>query len=532
MNNIYFIGMCISLVVFVGISWIVSKRIKSADDFYVAGRKAPLLLICGSMIASYTSTGMFMGDAAEAFEGALSPMLIFAGMQSAGYILGAVFFGRYLRRSRAMTIPEFFGKRFCSNKMRILAAVTAIIMMTVYLLSVVQGVGTLMTLVTGVDYRICIIIALIAFTLITVVSGSQGVLITDTLMAAVFTLSMLVSVVFIANAVGGWFPAIDALASDIETKELLSWAGKPGALYDNGTENLIWGFSYGIVWLSVCAVGPWQSSRYLMAKDEHTVIRSAPIAACGVFVLEFFVCMAAVLLNKLNPAVESSSHIWIWAAMKVIPTALGVVLMTGVLSAGISSATTFLSLIGASVANDIVFTADGKKSIHYGRIAMVIVSMIVLVCAIANPPAIFVIMFLGGATAASSWMPVAFGSVFSKRLTKTGAFLGMLFGMIGCLVANLVQSFANIKFPAYLDPAIIGIVCNIAAMFIGSVFTKVTEEEKAQRQALFVIPKSEFDVGEVKKTTGILKWCGIGAGIIMALLMLVFWAIPYTMSCH
>ncbi len=529
MNTIYFVGMCISLVIFVCISWGVSKKNKGAEDFYVAGRKAPLLLICGSMIASYSSTGMFMGDAAEAYEGALAPMLIFAGMQSAGYILGAVCFGRYLRRSQAMTIPEFFGKRFCSKKMRIIAAVTAIIMMTVYLLSVVQGVGTLMNLVTGVNYNLCIVIDLVAFTLITVVSGSQGVLITDTLMAAVFTLSMLISVGFIANAVGGWFPAIHELVSGIDTKDILSWAGKPGALYDTGRDNLIWGFSYGIVWLSVCAVGPWQSSRYLMAKDEHTVIRSAPIAACGVFVLEFFVCMAAVLLNTLNPAIESSSHIWIWAAMKVVPTALGVVLMTGVLSAGISSATTFLSLIGASVANDIV-TVESKKSIRYGRIAMVVVSVIVLFFAIANPPAIFIIMCLGVATAASSWMPVAFASIFSKRLTKAGAFCGMLCGMLGCLVANLVQSFAGIKFPSYLDPAIIGIFCNVMAMIIGSLCTRVTEEEKEIHKALFVVPEKEKNQEEMKKTLKFLKIGGVAAGLIMASMMLVLWAVPVVMA--
>lgn len=529
MNNIYFIGMCVSMLIFIAISIVVSKKNKNADDFYVAGRKAPILLVCGSMIASYTSTGMFMGDAAEAFEGALSPMLLFAGMQSAGYIIGAVFFGRYLRRSKAMTIPEFFGKRFCSKKMRILAAVTAIIMMSVYLLSVIQGVGTLMTLVTGVHYNICISIALVAFTLITVVSGSRGVLITDTLMSAIFTISMLVSVFFIANAVGGWFPAMNELASNPTTKDLLSWAGRPGALYNTGIDNLTWGISYGIVWLSVCAVGPWQSSRYLMAKDEHTVVRSAPIAAGGVFILEFFVCTAAVILNKLNPPIESSSHVWIWAAMNVIPTALGVVLMTGVLSAGISSATTFLSLIGASVANDIVPVSE-KKSVHYGRIAMIIVSAIVLIFALANPPAIFIIMFLGGATAASSWMPVAFASVFSKRLTKTGAFCGMLSGMIGCLCANLVQSFTSLELPTYLDPAILGILCNIIAMFIGSALTKVTNEEKQARSALFVVPAEENNLLEIQKTKKYLLIAGVATGIIMALLMLVLWAIPVALN--
>lgn len=522
--NIYFTGMCIAMLIFLGISWLISKRVKNVEDFYVAGRKAPLILIAGSMIASYTSTGMFMGDAAEAYEGALSAMIVFAGMQSAGYILGAVFFGRYLRRSGAMTIPEFFGKRFCSPKMRTLSAVTAIIMMSVYLLSVIQGVGTLMNVVTGISYQACIVIAMVVFTFISVVSGSRGVLITDTLMAGLFTVSMLVSVIFIAGRAGGWFSAITALAESPDTRALLTWEGRPGALYETGADNMIWGVSYGIVWCSVCAVGPWQSSRYLMAKDEHTVVRSAPIAALGVFVLEFFVCMTAAIINVLNPELAQSSHVWIWAAMNAVPTLLGVILMTGVLSAGISSATTFLSLIGASAANDLAAT-KGDKSIRIGRLVMIVVSLIVLVCAIVNPPAIFVIMFLGGAAAASSWMPVAVGCIFSRRMTKTGAFCGMLSGMIGCLAANLAKSVGGVNLPSYLDPAIIGILCNIIAIIVGSALTRLTDEEKQAREKLFVLPEGECNPGAVVKT---MRWSlfGIMVGILMTMLMLFFWVIP------
>ncbi len=526
--NVYFIGMCVAMLFFVAVSVVISRKVKDKNDYYVAGRKAPMLLVCGSMIASYASTGMFMGDAAEAYEGALSAMLLFAGMQSAGYIVGAVFFGRYLRRSEVMTIPEFFGKRFNSRKMRILSAVTAIIMMSVYYLSVIQGVGTLMTVVTGVDYNLCIILSLVVLTVITVISGSRGVLITDTLMMGLFTIATLVAVGFITKETGGWFNAVSELAANEGTRDILSWAGKPGALYNTGFDNMAWGISYGIVWMSVCAVGPWQSSRYLMAKDEHTVIRSAPIAALGVFILELFVCATAALVNVLNPDMVSSSHVWIWTTMNILPTALGVVLMTGVLSAGISSATTFLSLIGASIANDIVPTED-KNSIRYGRIAMMVVSAVVLVCALANPPAIFAIMFLGGATAASSWMPVAFGAIFSKRMTKTGAFCGMLAGMVGVLAANLVQKFADITLPSYLDPAIIGIVCNVMAIIIGSALTQVTEEEKKAREMLFVVPEKEKNPVEVKKTLAFTK-AGIVVGIAMCALMLIFWAVPYLMA--
>lgn len=523
--NIYFIGMCIAMAIYLIVGLVVSKKVNSANEFYVAGRRAPIILIAGSLIASYTSTGMFMGDAAQCYEGVFTSILIFAGMQSAGYIIGAIFFGRYLRRSQVLTIPEFFGKRFCSRKLRVLAAVTAIIMMSVYLLSVLQGIGTLMSLVTGVNINVCMILAMVVLTVLTVASGSRGVLITDTIMASIFTIAVIVGMVFIAKNTGGWFGAIESIASNPALTDYLSWGGKPGPLYNTGVENVIWGLAYGVVWMSVCMVGPWQSSRYLMAKNEHAVIKSGPIAAIGVFVLEFLVGMAAVMVNVVYPDMESSSNVMIWAAMNLMPKVLGVVLLTGVLSAGISSATTFLSLIGASVANDCMQSED-DKSIRYGRITMVIVAAIVLVVAVMNPPSIFWIMFLGGAVAASSWMPVAVASIFSKRVTKTGAFCGMLFGMLGCFLLKVYASVSGVSLPVYLDPSIVGIVCNVIALVIGSALTQVTDEEKQARAALFVMPESEKDPAQMKST---LRWtkASILIGVVVFAMLMVLWVVPY-----
>ncbi|MDO5338343.1 MAG: sodium:solute symporter family protein [Eubacteriales bacterium] len=523
--NIYFIGMCISMAVYLVIGMVISTKIKDADDFYVAGRKAPVLLIAGSMIASYTSTGMFMGDAAQCYDGAFSSIILFAGMQSAGYIIGAVFFGRYLRRGKVLTIPEYFGKRFCSKKMRMLAAITAIITMTVYLLSVIQGIGTLMNVVTGVNYNICIVLALAVFTFISVTSGSRGVLITDTLMASVFTVSLLIGAVMISKNAGGWFHAVRDIAANESTRQILSWGGKPGALYQTGLENVIWGLNYGVVWMSVCMVGPWQSSRYLMARDENVVVRSSFFAALGVFVLEFVSGIAAVMVNVVNYDMEDSSKVLIWAAMNMMPKLLGVILLTGVLAAGISSATTFLSLIGASVANDIIGSTQ-RESIFAGRAAMVVASAIVLCVAVFNPPAIFWIMLLGGAIVSSSWMPVALASIFSKRLTKTGAFCGMLFGFLGCFLLRLYTSLSGAVLPVYLDPSIVGIICNILAMILGTALTQVTDEEKEARAALFVMPETEKNAAEMRKT---LKYTRLSVlvGISFTAMMLALWVIPY-----
>lgn len=525
MNNVYFIGMLISMLVYIAIGVIVSKRVKGVDDYYVAGRNAPTFLVAGSLIASYVGVALFMGDAAESYGGIFSPIVFLAIMQTAGYIIGAVFFGRYLRRSGVLTIPEFFNKRFNSRTMKTLSAITAIVTMSVYLISIVQGIGTLMSEVTGVDYNICVVLALVVFTFVTVVSGSNGVLITDTLMASIFTLAMILAALFISHKTGGWFNSIETLASNPETTSLLSWAGKPGALYDTGAENIFWAFIYGIVWMSVCMVGPWQCSRYLMAKDEGTVVKSAVPAVIGIALIEFLACIAAVFVNIENPTLEDTSKVMIWASMNMMPEILGVILMTGILAAGISSATTFLSLVGASVAND-VFSKSKMNKITIGRITMIIVSAIVLVLTLTNPPQIFWIAYLGGSIVSASWMPVALASVLSKRLTKTGAFCGMLFGFLTCFGMKLYSNLFGVTLPAYLDPSFVGIIVNVVAMSIGTALTRVTEEEKKARESLFIIPDNEKDSEKIKKTLNVVKLMVV-VGALVTMFLLVFWVIPY-----
>jgi len=157
---------------------------------------------------------------------------------------------------------------------------------------------------------------------------------------------------------------------------------------------------------------------------------------------------------------------------------------------------------------------------------MVIVSAVVLALALLNPPSIFWIMFLGGAMAASSWMPVAFASVFSKRLTKFGAFCGMLFGFLGCFALRLYTSLSGVTLPVYLDPSIVGILCNVLAMVIGSALTQVSPKEKEEREKLFIIPEVEKRPDEIGKT---LKWTKASymVGVIIFALMIVLWVIPY-----
>ncbi|MGN0151063.1 MAG: sodium:solute symporter [Wujia sp.] len=522
--NVYLIGMIISMLVYIVIAFLVSRQVKDVNDFFVAGRQAPTILIVGSLVASYCSTGLFMGDVGEAYAGFYTPFMITAMMLVGGYVVGSVFFGKYLRRSKALTIPEFFGLRFNSRPLRVLAAVTAIITMTVYLLSVMQGIGTLMNYVTGVDYNICILLALITFAILTVMSGSKGVLITDTLMFGVFTGASLIAIIIIVAKLGGWNTAVQKVTE--LNSVIFSWTGDLEHLYPTGTENMIWAVMTGLTWVAVCAVGPWQSSRYLMAKNEHVVVRSAVWAAIGVAFLEFFIPTTAALLNVYADKIPGPTQSMIWAATNMLPTVLGVIVITGVLAAGISSATTFLSLIGSSVANDIMNFKDDNKKLIYGRISIIIVCVIVMALAVFNPPQIYVILLLSGTVVVCSWFPVCIAAVWSKRITKTGAFMGMLFGFLGCAIMKIIAAVGHVSFPIYLDSFVVGLVANILGLVIGSLVSKVSDEEKSFRDKLFIVPKDEYNEKDIKVTKRTLI-VFIAFGVCVSVAMLLLWVKPY-----
>ena len=525
--NAYLIGTILAIIIFVIIGVIAGKKVKDTNDYYVAGRRAPVILIVGSLIASFLSTGAFMGDTGEVYSGFFMGIVIVGILQASGYVYGAGLFGKYIRRAKVNTVPEYFGKRFNSRRIRVLASLTLMIAVTAYLLSAIQGVSTLMTQITGLDYKACVILAWVAFTIFTVYSGSMGVLITDTIMFLVFLVAALIGIPYIISAAGGWNEGITALATSTTNPGIISWTNNLSYLYPTGVQNLIWAIVYGIVWAIVVMVSPWQTSRYLMAKDEHTVMRSSVFASMGVVVVTTLLYFSAAFIYKINPNLESASTNLIWAAMNVMPMIVGVIMLTGILSAGISSASTFLSLIGTSLTNDIMKQKDDMKAnLRLSRIVMGVVSVIVLIIAFFNPPQIFVIMYFGGTVIASAWGIVALTSVWNKKMSESGAFYGMLFGFLGCAVTKSWSALTHATLPIYLDPFFVGLVLSIIGMVIGNRAKKATKEEIQEYEELHVRPETEKNTVEEKKTFN-LTYLYLAFGVVLGLVFVFAYAIPY-----
>lgn len=526
--TVFAIGVIASLILYFVVGNYVGARVKDVNDYYVSGRRAPVILITGSLVASFLGTGVFMGDCGESYMGFMTPILVVSVMACAGYPLGSALFGRYVRRSEALTIPEYFSKRFCDKKIQVLAGIITVVICFIYMLSVMDGLSTLMAQILPLSRHTCLVIAWVTFTFFTVFAGSKGVLITDTIMFGVFSAAIIVAVPEIASAAGGWFNGIEALASkDLGVQGMLAFGGNLEWMYDDPWKNFAWAVIYGVVWMLVVSVSPWQSSRYLMAKDEHTVIRSGGWACIAVLFLNTIVLFAPVLVRVVNPDVDPYSTVMIFAAKNLMPTWAGVLLVTGIVAAGISSASTFLSLIGFSVVNDIMEVKDEKKSLKVSRAAMLILSILILIVSWFKPPMIWWMTQVSSSIVAASWGFVAFASVWWKNFTKAGAFWAMLLGFLCSFGIRMYTISTGTTLPVPLDPFMVGVYASLIGGIVGSKLTSVTPEEQEQLAKLHTIPNVEKNLAEVRKTK-LMGYVLVGSGVVLALFLLIFYSIPYS----
>ena len=553
--NSFQAGIVISLGCYLAIGWYAGKRVKHLEDFFVAGRNAPTVLILGTLVASFMSTNAFMGEAGMSYQGHAPLVIIMTCFNCLGYIVGAVFFGRYLRRSRALTVPDFFRARFNSRRIQVFAGVSIVAGLSAYLLAVTWGMALIITEVTGFTEVVAILMVWASYTLFTLYSGSRGVILTDTVMFLLFSSIIVVTSFYIVQAAGGWSSVIGSLATYADKPGIIAWHGRvgPDVYWKTPMEALVWASILGVAWGIVVAVSPWQTSRYLMARSEHVVIRSACGALIAMLLLYLVTNFAAATVNLINPDISPPESTMIWVSMNLLPTLLGAILICGVLAAGLSSASTFLSLVGFSVSHDILGSAEESpkesaresteesaesgadenqpSQLHGGRlrsarVAMLGVGVTVIVLALLLPRNIYWLTHFAGPLFASSWGVVAFMSIWSRRVTESGAFWGMAVGFVVNVGMNALSLAGLVKWPVMADPILVGVVCSYIAVEIVSRRGTVTATESAYQQGLHLMPSAERDPETVRQT---LLWPKVMVvmGALIAVLMTLFYALPY-----
>jgi Na+(H+)/acetate symporter ActP len=208
----------------------------------------------------------------------------------------------------------------------------------------------------------------------------------------------------------------------------------------------------------------------------------------------------------------------------MLPELLGALMLAGIMAAILSSASTFLSLVGFSASNDIGIhqKGDERKTLRFSRMMMLVAGSIALIATLIFPPKIFWLTTFIATVFASSWGPVGLMSIWSKRITESAAFWGMLSGLVFNVVPKFFEFIGTVQFPSYLNPVIIGTAVSLIVTIVISRSTTVTEEEVKSLTKLHETPAEEISQSKSRLSV-IAAGALILYGLIMPVLMVVYY---------
>lgn len=497
---VYLIGMVL-------IGYWFSKKNETSGDFYLGGRKLGPFVTAMSAEASDMSSWLLMGlpgvayltGIAEAFWTAL-------GLAVGTYInwlLVAKPLRQYSEKIGAITIPDFFSKRFGDNKnvLTLIAAVVIIVFFVPYTASGFVACGKLFSTMFEVPYVTAMIISAIVIVLYTALGGFLAASTTDFIQSIVMTIALVVVLAFGINYAGGWEAVAEnakSLEGYLDLTKTFNVATKVQGDYNALTiaSTLAWGLGYFGM--------PHVLLRFMAVNDENKLKTSRRVATVWVVIslavatIIGIVGYAMTMSNKGFPQlfsfkengdlINDSQNVIIEIAklmsqnptLTVVFACLAGLILSGILASTMSTADSQLLAASSSVSENILrdflkLKISEKTAMLIARISVVIIAVVAAVLALNPESSVFEIVSFAWAGFGAAFGPVVLFALFWKRTTKGGALAGMITGGALVFLWKFVIAKAGGVFAIYeLLPAFI-LAC--IAIVVVSLLTKKPEKE-------------------------------------------------------
>ena len=141
----------IFLALTVGIGVYSRKQAKSVEGFVLGGRNVGAWLTAFAFGTSYFSAVVFVGYAGQfGYKYGLSSSWIGIGNAVIGSLLAWILLGRRTRTMtqhiQSRTMPDFFGTRFSSQGLRVVASIIVFVFLIPYTAGVYKGISWLQSL--------------------------------------------------------------------------------------------------------------------------------------------------------------------------------------------------------------------------------------------------------------------------------------------------------------------------------------------------------------------------------------------------
>ncbi len=271
-QTVIWITIAVYVVFILAVGILSSRKSKTITDFTVGGRNAGAWLSAFSYGTAYFSAVMFIGYAGgTGWKYGLWGVLPGIGNAIIGSLLAwLVLAGRtrdLTRKHEIKSMPQFFSKRFASDKMKTFCTAVIFIFLIPYSASVYKGLTSVCSVLLGVDERVCMVVIALASAAIVILGGYGATLKADFVQGIVMLVGVVLLIVAVmrSDTVGGFSEGIAAIAQKTEEMNL-------GAASHIGLWATVLMTSFGTWGL------PQMIHKYYGIKDEHEVKRGTVIS--------------------------------------------------------------------------------------------------------------------------------------------------------------------------------------------------------------------------------------------------------------
>ncbi|MDO4581658.1 MAG: sodium/solute symporter [Bacillota bacterium] len=450
--KIILLAVFFSVLIAVGLK--TRKKADSVSKFVLGGRSIGPWMTAFSYGTAYFSAVIFVGYAGQfGFKYGLASTWVGLGNALIGSLLAWAILGRRTRvmsnHLQASTMPEFFGKRYDSKRLKIAASIIVFIFLVPYTASIYNGLSRLFEMAFGIPYIWCVLAMAALTALYVVLGGYMATAVTDFVQGCIMLLGIVVVVASVLAEQGGFAQALVQLAQvPPDSAAPIAQQGAYTSFFGPDPLNLL-----GVIILT--SLGAWglpqMVHKFYAIKSEKAVYAGTVISTVFALVVaggSYFLGGFARLYD--SPAIHQADGSVIYDA--IIPSMLaglpdlviGLVVVL-VLSASMSTLASLVLTSSSTITLDLI--RDNRKGGLSERAQMrwlrgLLVFFIAVSVILALDPPTFIAQLMGiswGALAGSFLAPFIFG-LYWKRVTRTAVWASFASG-VGITVSNMLLHY-------------------------------------------------------------------------------------------
>ena len=482
------------LVVFFGVMVAVGiycrRHSTDVNGFVLGGRAVGPWLTAFAYGTSYFSAVIFVGYAGQ-FGWKYGIASTWVGIMNA--LLGSMLAWAVLgRRTRIMTqhlnsatMPQFFGSRFDSRSLKVVASAIIFIFLIPYTASLYNGLSRLFGMAFHIDYSICVIAMAVLTAVYVIVGGYMATAVNDFIQGLIMLFGIVAVILAVLKSQGGLMSALDGLAR-VTDESVATTPGIFASFFGPDPVNLL-----GVVLLT--SLGTWGLPQMV---GKFYAIKSEKAITKGMIISTFFAIVVAggcyflggfgrLFSDRIDLASGGFDSI-IPTMLSSLPAILIALVVILVLSASMSTLSSLVLTSSSTLTLDFIKPAmktemKEKQQLSVMRILIAVFIVISAVIAIIQyrSNVSFIAQLMGiswGALAGAFLAPFLYG-LYWKRTTKAACTVNFIFS---CVVM-ILNIFFRSSFPKLLQsPINAGAFCMIIGFVIVplvSVLTKAPAKE-------------------------------------------------------